>query len=146
MAVMLEKSGMLLVETEWPGLELGHTLLYDAERNFLCMGRTRQFSHEQHTVKPVNGDFSDPVGRLKEEYGFEFTVQRVYQVMLKTHRMGELSLVAYNPPPPTEAKIRKEATRKAYFEQQMQKREPEGDLTDSPVAKKANATATALPQ
>ena len=43
-------------------------------------------------------------------------------VMLKTRRMGELPLTAYLPPALTEVQVRKEAKRKAYSEQQMQKR------------------------
>ena len=33
-------------------------------------GRTRRLSHEQHTVNPVSGDLCDPIGRLREQYGF----------------------------------------------------------------------------
>ena len=81
-----------------------------------------------HTVNPVSGDFCDPIGRLREQYGFEFAVKGVYMVMLKTRRMGELPLTAYLPPALTEAQVRKEAKRKAYSEQQMQKRARAGEL------------------
>ena len=67
------------------------------------------------SVNPVSGNFCDPIGRLREQYGFEFAVKGVYMVMLKTRRMGELPLTAYLPPALTEVQMRKEAKRKAYF-------------------------------
>jgi hypothetical protein len=114
-AAVLRKTGMYLLETSWPGQQYGHTLLWDAERHFLCMGRTKPGSIEQHTIRPVKGDFSDPAGRLREEYGYVFTVNQVYQIMIKTRRLSEVPLAAYDPPPLTEGEQRKEAKRKAWM-------------------------------
>ena len=114
-ATLLRKTGMYLLETSWTGQQYGHTLLWDAERNFLCMGRTKPGSLEQHTIRPVDGDLNDPVGRLSEQYGYEFTVNQVYQIMIKTRRLSEVPLVAYDPPPLTERERRKEAKRKAWM-------------------------------
>ena len=112
-------SGMYMVETSWPGQRYQHTLLWDAGRNFLCMGRTVAGSLEQHTIRPVGGDKEKPAERLKDQYGYVFTVNQVYQVMIKTRRLAEIPLAAYNPPPLTERQMererRKEAKRKAYF-------------------------------
>jgi len=113
-AAVLRKTGMYLLETSWPDQQYGHTLLWDAERQFLCMGRTKPGSIEQHTIRPVKGDFSDPAGRLREEYGYVFTVNQVYQIMIKTRRLSEVPLAAYDPPPLTEREQRKEAKRKAH--------------------------------
>ena len=114
-ATLLRKTGIYLLETSWTGQQYGHTLLWDAERNFLCMGRTKPGSVEQHTIRPVDGDLNDPVGRLSEQYGYEFTVNQVYQIMIKTRRLSEVPLVAYDPPPLTERERRKEAKRKAWM-------------------------------
>ena len=51
------------------------TMLWDAERKFLCMGRLKEGSSAQHTVTPAAGDYLDPVARLKVQYGLSLQVQ-----------------------------------------------------------------------
>jgi hypothetical protein len=53
--------------------------------------------------------------RAHRKYGFDFKVQQVYEIMLKTKHMHEVPLAAYNPPPLTEKQRAKEAKRKAWM-------------------------------
>ena len=70
-------------------------MLYDAERNFLCLGRTNPNSTEQNTVRLAEGDRFDPMMRLREQYGLNFTVKDVYHVMVVSQKLLQVPLAAY---------------------------------------------------
>ena len=114
-AVLMRKQGMYLIETEWPGKRLGHLLLFDAERNYLLMGRCGDTT-KQTTLIPVVDDCLNPMERLKKEYGFDFKVGDVALIMLNANKMDKVPLAAYDLGPALERKAQK---RKAYEERAL---------------------------
>eukprot|EP01046_Picozoa_sp_COSAG06_P032662 COSAG06_NODE_3281_length_5562_cov_5.218927_2_plen_114_part_00 len=84
-------------------------MLYDGERKFLCLGRTRPNSTERHTIRPIAGDLFDPMMRLREQYDWlNFTVKDVYRVMVVTRHLPRLPLAAYTYDPSLVAMTRQE--------------------------------------
>jgi hypothetical protein len=130
---MHESTGMFMLETIWPDQPRGHVLLYDAERKYLMMGCCND-SPEQTTLQPEPVDLGNELTNLKHQYGFDFEVREVYQVMVKTRRMSKLPLTALKPPPPTQKQLekqrKKELKRKAWEEKMRQAPAPKIQKTD----------------
>lgn len=111
-AVLMQKKHMFMIETVWPGKPLKHVLLYDAERKYLCMGRCgKDLDRKQTTLQVSDEDCYDPHLRLEQDFKFDFTVESVYIVLVKTKRLGEVPLAAL-----CDAKLRaeKDLKRKAH--------------------------------
>jgi hypothetical protein len=130
---MHESTGMFMLETIWPDQPRGHVLLYDAERKYLMMGCCND-SPEQTTLQPEPVDLGNELTNLKHQYGFDFEVREVYQVMVKTRRISELLLTALKPPLPTQKQLekqrKKELKRKAWEEKMRQAPAPKIQKTD----------------
>jgi hypothetical protein len=132
LSAVMRKEGMYLIETHWPGKRLGHLLLFDAERNYLMMGRCGE-TLKQTTLIPTADDCLNPMERLKDEYGFEFTVGDVALIMLNTKKMDQVPLAAYDLGPARERKAQK---RKAYEDAQEAARDNNGVSLASPIPSK----------
>jgi hypothetical protein len=111
-AVLMRKQGMYLIETTWPDKPLGHLLLYDAERKYLMMGRCGS-TLKQTTLIPAKNDCLNPMERLKDEFGFDFTTGDVAVIMFNPRKIEKVPLAAYDTGPALQAKTLK---RKAYEE------------------------------
>ena len=140
-AVLMRKEGMYLIETHWPGKRLGHLLLFDAERNYLMMGRCGA-TLKQTTLIPTGYDCLNPTERLKAEFGYDFTVGDVALIMLNTRKMEQVPLAAYDLGPEIirARDIKAQKKRKAF--EQRQANDAPVDDDELPAAKKTKATAT----
>ena len=92
-AVLSQTRYTYLIESVWPGKHLKHVLLFDAERGLLNMGRCGKTT-KQTILRPCKDDCLDPHGRLKEEFDFDFTIESVWIVLVKTNRLAEIPLAA----------------------------------------------------
>jgi hypothetical protein len=109
--LLMQPRHMFLLETIWPGKELKHLMVYDAERKFLCMGRCGS-SLKQTTLRVTENDMYNPAGGLREfDSGFDFTVGKVSMILVKTSRLNEVPLAALCD---AELRARKDAKRKAW--------------------------------
>ena len=139
-AVLMCTEGMYLIETHWPGKRLGHLLLFDAERNYLMMGRCGE-TLKQTTLIPTADDCLNPMERLKDEYGFEFTVGDVALIMLNTRKMSQIPLAAYDLGPALERKAQK---LKIYKAQEMKVALENTATKVAPPAKKMKVASSPL--
>ena len=116
-AILCETTGMFMIETAWPGKTLGHWLVYDAERRFLLFGRCGD-NTVQTTLVPAKHDWENPMERLKIEFGFEFQIKSVGMLMLKTKRLEEVPLAAYEFSPEMKQKMQDKVKKRMLFEQE----------------------------
>ena len=64
------------------------------EVSHLTGGATRGETTKQTILRPCEGDCLDPHGRLKADFGFDFKIESVWIVLVKTNRLAEVPLAA----------------------------------------------------